>query len=177
MRGLAANFEQVYRGPGVSERRERGRLFLQRPRRMRWEYDPKPGKLFIVNNGEVWFYSPADREATHAESSNLSDARFPFLFLLGQANLRREFRSISFADQQNGAGGARTLRLIPARQVNGLREIYLQALPDGQITVLTLVDQSGATSEVSLTNVSENYVAPATAFDFHPPPGVTVRRQ
>jgi outer membrane lipoprotein carrier protein len=178
MRGLAADFEQVYRGPGARERRERGRLFLQRPRRMRWEYDPKPGKLFIVNGREVWFYSPADREATHAETSSVNDARFPFLFLLGQTNLRRDFRSITFADQQGaGEARARVLRLIPAANVGGLREIYLTVIPDGQITKLNLVDETGATSEVSLTNASENFIAPASAFDFHPPPGVTVRRQ
>ena len=64
MRGLAAEFEQTYTVPGVRGRSERGRLVLQRPRRMRWEYDPKPGKLFIVNGREVWLYIPADREAT-----------------------------------------------------------------------------------------------------------------
>ena len=178
MRGLAADFEQVYRGPGARERRERGRLFLQRPRRMRWEYDPKPGKLFIVNGRDVWFYSPADREATHALTNNVSDARFPFLFLLGQTNLRRDFRSITFADQQ-GAGdvGARVLRLIPAASVGGLREIYLTVIPDGQIIKLNLVDETGATSEVSLINTSENFIAPASAFEFHTPTGVTIRRQ
>src|SRR2546421_12095310 len=55
MRGLAAEFEQAYNAPGTYERRERGRLILQRPRLMRWEYDPKPGKLFIVKGREVWF--------------------------------------------------------------------------------------------------------------------------
>jgi outer membrane lipoprotein carrier protein len=177
MRGLAADFEQVYRGPGARERRERGRLFLQRPRRMRWEYDPKPGKLFIVNGREVWFYSPADREATHALTDSVSDARFPFLFLLGQTNLRREFRSITFADQQGADDDARVLRLIPAANVVGLREIYLTVLSDGQIVKLALVDEAGASSEVSLSNVSENFTAPTTAFEFHPPTGVTVRRQ
>jgi outer membrane lipoprotein carrier protein len=178
MRGLAADFEQVYRGPGARERRERGRLFLQRPRRMRWEYDPKPGKLFIVNGREVWFYSPADREATHAETNNVSDARFPFLFLLGQTNLRRDFRSITFAEERGANDvGARVLRLIPAASVGGLREIYLTVMPDGQIIKLNLVDEAGATSEVSLTNARENFVAPASAFEFHPPPGVSVRRQ
>jgi outer membrane lipoprotein carrier protein len=178
MRGLAADFEQVYRGPGARERRERGRLFLQRPRRMRWEYDPKPGKLFIVNGREVWFYSPADREATHAETNNVSDARFPFLFLLGQTNLRRDFRSITFAEERGANDvGARVLRLVPAANVGGLREIYLTVMPDGQIIKLNLVDEAGATSEVSLTNARENFVAPASAFEFHPPPGVSVRRQ
>src|SRR5215210_1739220 len=74
MRGLAAEFTQRYSAPGARERVERGRLVLQRPRRMRWEYDPKPGKLFIVNGRAVWFYVPADREATFADASNVSDA-------------------------------------------------------------------------------------------------------
>jgi outer membrane lipoprotein carrier protein len=177
MRGLAAEFEQRYSAPGMKvERRERGRLVLQRPRRMRWEYDPKPGKLFIVNGRDVWLYIPADREATHADANNVSDARFPFLFLLGQTNLRREFRSVALT-ASNSQSETRTLRLIPRSQSSGLREILLEAFTDGRISKVTLVEQSGSVSEVSLSNVRENFVAPTEAFEFRPPPGVTVRRQ
>ena len=176
MRGLAAEFEQRYSAPGMRELRERGRLVLQRPRRMRWEYDPKPGKLFIVNGRDVWLYIPADREATHADLNNVSDARFPFLFLLGQTNLRREFRSITL--MENGlAGDTDTLRLVPRNTSSGLRELFLEVQPDGRILKVTLVDNAGATSEVALTNVRENFIAPLDAFEFHPPSGVTVRRQ
>ena len=176
MRGLAAEFEQRYSAPGARERRERGRLVLQRPRRMRWEYDPKPGKLFIVNGRDVWLYIPADREATHADLNSVSDARFPFLFLLGQTNLRREFRSITLIEN-NPQGETRILRLIPRAASAGLREIFLEVYTNGRIMKVTLVDNSGAVSEVALSNVRENFVAPADAFEFHPPPGVTVRRQ
>jgi outer membrane lipoprotein carrier protein len=178
MRGLAADFEQRYSGSGVRERRERGRLFLQRPRRMRWEYEPKPGKLFIVNDREVWFYSPADREATRADAAKISDARFPFLFLLGQKNLRREFREIAFAAQDAGAqSGSRTLRLVPKRKDTGIREIYLEVTADGQISKVKQIDEADAVSEFSLMNVHENYLAPPEAFEFKPPPGVNVRKQ
>jgi len=175
MRGLAAEFEQTYSAPGFQRvRRERGRLVLQRPRRMRWEYDPKPGKLFIVNGRDVWLYVPADREATHADLNNVSDARFPFLFLLGQTNLRREFRSITLV-----ASGAetRTLRLVPRGASTGLREIFLEVYTDGRIMKVRLADTAGAVSEVTLSNVRENFIAPSDAFEFRPPPGVTVRRQ
>lgn len=173
MRGLAAEFEQTYSGPGVRVRRESGRLFLERPRRMRWEYDPKPGKLFIVNGREVWFYVPADREATHADASRVSDARFPFLFLLGNTNLRRVFRSITLVEQQ---GDTRTLRLAPRANIPGLREIYLEVLTDATISRIKIVDEAGATSEVVLRNVRENFIAPPEAFQFRPPPGVALRR-
>jgi outer membrane lipoprotein carrier protein len=177
MRGLAAEFEQTYRAPGQRERRERGRLVLQRPRRMRWEYDPKPGKLFIVNGRDVWFYSPADREATRADLSRVSDARFPFLFLLGQTNLRREFRSVTLLGQGGSQSGTSVLRLVPRGNASGLREILLEVHGDGSVLRVTLADSAGATSEVALSNVRENFLAPMDAFEFRPPPGVTVRRQ
>jgi outer membrane lipoprotein carrier protein len=177
MRGLAAEFEQKYSAPGLQrERRERGRLVLQRPRRMRWEYDPKPGKLFIVNGRDVWLYIPADREATHADLNSVSDARFPFLFLLGQTNLRSEFRSLTLMESSLQTE-TRTLRLVPRSAASGVREIFLEVFSDGRIMKATLVDNAGATSEVTLSNVRENFIAPADAFEFRPPPGVTVRRQ
>jgi outer membrane lipoprotein carrier protein len=176
MRGLAAEFEQTYSAPGTRERRERGRLVLQRPRLMRWEYDPKPGKLFIVNGRDVWFYVPADREAIHADVNNVSDARFPFLFLLGQTNLRREFRSITLIETSEQSE-TRTLRLVPRNTSSGLREIFLEVYPDGRIVKVKMLDEAGATSEVALTNARENFMAPADAFEFRPPPGVTVRTQ
>jgi len=176
MRGLAAEFEQVYSAPGGRERRERGRLVLQRPRRMRWEYDPKPGKLFIVNGRDVWLYIPADREATHADLNDVSDARFPFLFLLGQMNLRRQFGSITLTG--NGSQSeTRVLRLVPRGSSTGLREIFLEIFTDGRILKVRMVEESGAVSEVTLSSVRENFIAPAEAFTFTPPPGVTVRRQ
>lgn len=178
MRGLAADFEQTYTGPGVREKRERGRLFLQRPRRMRWEYEPKPGKLFIVNDREVWFYSPQDREATRADATKISDARFPFLFLLGQKKLRSEFREIVIAADDWGApSGTVRLRLVPKRKDIGIREIFLDVKPDGQIMRIQQTDDANAVSEFSLFNVRENFVAQADAFEFRPPPGVIVRMQ
>ncbi len=176
MRGLAAEFEQTYTPQsGQQPVRERGRLFLARPRRMRWEYE---GKLFIVNGSAVWFYVPADREATLADAGSISDERFPFLFLLGQTNLRRAFRTVTLVEQSSTrTDGARTLRLVPQINAGGVREIFLDVKPDGQIMKVKLMDWGGAVSEFALENVRENYVAPPDAFDFRPPPGVTVRRK
>jgi outer membrane lipoprotein carrier protein len=173
MRGLAAEFEQVYTGASGRVRRERGRLFLARPRKMRWEYAEK---LFIVNGRDVWLYAVADREATHADTGGVSDERFPFLFLLGQTNLRRSFRSIAISESDSSTD-ARTLRLIPRQRTGDLQELFLEVTTDGRILKVKMLDALGSTSEILLRNVRENYVAPADAFQFTPPPGVTVRRQ
>ena len=106
---------------------------------------------------------------------SVSDERFPFLFLLGATNLRKLFRSISLVEQ-SGAQEARTLRLVPRDKVAGLREVFLEVFNDGRISRIRILDEGGATSEVTLMNVHENFIAPAEAFLFRPPPGVTVRR-
>jgi len=132
----------------------------------------------VVNDREVWFYSPADREATRADAARISDARFPFLFLLGQKNLRRQFRTIEFASLDAGpSGSTRILRVIPRSTNTGIREILLEVTNEGQIRKVRQIDEANATTEITLKNVQENNVAPAEAFQFHPPPGVNVRRQ
>lgn len=176
MRGLAADFEQKYLAPGMRERREHGHLILLKPRRMRWEYKSNPAKLFIVSGRDVWLYVPTDREATHATIDSVSDARFPFLFLLGQTNLRREFRSISLMAPSSSSETS-VLRLVPRKSPAELREILLEVYPDGRILRIKTVDQTGASSEVTLKEIRENFVAPLDAFEFRPPPGVTVRTQ
>jgi outer membrane lipoprotein carrier protein len=177
MRGLAAEFEQTYLAPGGGQRRESGRLFLARPRRMRWEYDPVPGKLFVVNGRELWFYSPADREATHADVGAVSDSRLPFLFLLGQTRLRSEFKSIELLPGPGSDPNMHRLRLKPRRVVMGLREIIIDVDHNGMISSIKMLEEGGAVSEFLLQNVRENYVAPANAFEFRPPVGVLIRRQ
>jgi outer membrane lipoprotein-sorting protein len=97
---------------------------------------------------------------------------------LGQKHLRRQFQDIAFASQDGGtSGNIRTLRLVPKRKDTGIREIYLEVTKDGQISKVRQTDEANAVSEFVLLNVNENYVAPAEAFEFHPPPGVNVRRQ
>jgi outer membrane lipoprotein carrier protein len=175
LKSLAAEFEQTYFVNGMPSRRERGRLFLQRPGRMRWEYDSN--KLFVVNQRDVWLYIPADRQATHSDTRSISDSRFPFLFLLGRTNIRSGFSSVEFLHTENGSPGIQTLRLIPRRRDAGLRELFLTCDNEGRISSVRMVEGSGTTSEVLLRNTQENAGIVENAFDFQPPPGVKVLRQ
>jgi outer membrane lipoprotein carrier protein len=175
LRSLAVEFEQTYSVNGMPARREKGRLFLQRPGRMRWEYDSN--KLFVVNQRDVWLYIPADRQATHSDTRSISDSRFPFLFLLGRTNIRSSFSSVELLPTENGSSGIQTLRLIPRRRDAGLRELLLSCDNEGRISSVRMVEESGATSEVLLRNTQENAGIAESAFDFQPPPGVTVLRQ
>jgi outer membrane lipoprotein carrier protein len=173
--GLAADFEQIYSLPGQAPRHETGRLFLARPRLMRWEYDSN--KLFVVNDREVWWYVPADREATHADVRSVNDSRLPFLFLLGKPDFQRNFTGIELVTRDNQEVGQQTMRLRPKRSDTGIKEILLTCDSNGAISQVRLSEESGGTSQIFLRNVRENFQSPAAAFTFVPPPGVRIRRQ
>jgi len=142
---------------------------------MRWEYDSN--KLFVVNDREVWWYVPADREATYADVRSVSDSRLPFLFLLGKPDFQRNFTGIELVTQDNQQEGLQTLRLLPRRSNTGIKEILLTCDRNGAISQVRLTEESGGTSQIFLRNVRENFHSPAAAFTFVPPPGVTIRRQ
>jgi outer membrane lipoprotein carrier protein len=175
LRSLAAEFEQTYFVNGKPARRETGRLFLQRPGRMRWEYDSS--KLFVVNQRDVWLYIPADRQATHSDTRSINDSRFPFLFLLGRTNIRSSFSSVELVKSDYETRGMLTLRLIPKRRDAGLRELFLSCDIEGRISRVRMVEESGATSEVLLRNAQENAGIAQSAFEFKPPQGVEILRQ
>jgi outer membrane lipoprotein carrier protein len=85
-------------GGGPARRSESGRLMLQKPGRMRWEYSQPPGKLFISDGKLMWLYTPAGPSG-HPRAEKMKvresdDMRAPLAFLLGKLNFEKEFRNL-----------------------------------------------------------------------------------
>ena len=85
-------------GGGPARRSESGRLVLQKPGRMRWDYSQPKGKLFISDGKFMWLYTPAGPSGhPRAEKMKLQesdDMRAPLAFLLGKLNFEKEFRNL-----------------------------------------------------------------------------------
>ncbi len=90
-------------GGGPARRSESGRLMLQKPGRMRWDYSQPKGKLFISDGKFMWLYTPAG--AHRAEKMKLQesdDMRAPLAFLLGKLNFQKEFRNLQARPEGRG---------------------------------------------------------------------------
>lgn len=60
---LRADFVQVSRTAALGdEHRQRGRVVLKRPRKMRWEFQSPDTKLFVTDGQTMWVWSPADNQ-------------------------------------------------------------------------------------------------------------------
>jgi len=178
MQGIAADFTQTYQGPDGRLLKESGRLLLKRPRKARWDYTNPERKVFISDGKEIYFYVYGEKEASKAAIKESVDPQIPFLFLLGQGNLRRDFSRIEIpGDVQPVAPGDVVLKLVPRRAPEDFKELLAEVNPVSlEVRRLVILSRNGSRMDFLLTNIRENYVAPDTEFTFTPPPGVIVRR-
>src|SRR5215216_2972741 len=84
MRGLDAEFVQIFQGANGQTARETGRLLLKRPGKARWEYTSPERKLFVSDGKNIYFYVEGERQATETTIKESVDPQIPFLFLLGR---------------------------------------------------------------------------------------------
>src|SRR5215216_1986027 len=64
MRGLEAEFVQIYQGANGQTARETGHLLLKRPGKARWQYTSPERKLFVSDGSKIFFYVEGERQAT-----------------------------------------------------------------------------------------------------------------
>src|SRR5262245_2523819 len=101
---LSLEFTQIYNSPSEGTRRESGYLLLKKPGKMRWDYKEPEYKTFISNGRVMYEYVPSDKYATKTQVKESVDMRVPFMFLLGQGNLKGDFKKIEFAQEAPAKG-------------------------------------------------------------------------
>ena len=178
MRGLDAEFAQVYHGPDGRVIRESGHLLLKRPGKARWDYNQPEKKVFVSDGRNVYFHAEGEKHATQASVKESADPQIPFLFLLGRGNLRRDFSRIETAnDERPVQAGNVVLRLVPKRAPQEFKQLLVEVDPSSfEVRRMVIFEQSGARMDFILSNVRENYIAPDAQFQFAPPPGVVVKK-
>lgn len=178
MRGLEAEFVQIFHGANGQNARETGRLLLKRPGKARWEYTSPERKLFVSDGKNIFFYVEGERQATQTTIKESVDPQIPFLFLLGRGNLRRDFSAIEFvASEQPAGAGNILLRLVPKRAPEEFKQLLVEVAPSSfEVRRMVIFERNGSRMDFLLSNVRENFLAPDSQFQFTPPEGVTVRR-
>jgi outer membrane lipoprotein carrier protein len=172
---LSADFTQVHTSRDQRERRESGSLLLKKPGRMKWNYTTPEEKQFISDGKWLYEYVAAEKAVTRSPIKEAGDLRAPFAFLLGQGNLRREFRRIEFANESPVKASNKVLRLIP-RHLQDFDELRVELDPNTfQIARLSIIEPDSDRSDFIFSNIKENIPAPSAEFTFKAPPGVEVR--
>jgi len=167
-RTLEGRFSQsLISGAFGSGMEDSGRLYIERPGRMRWDYaEPEP-KVALVDGRKTWLYLEEDR-VLQLGSLDEQDDLLPML-LAGEGRLSELFQP-SLVE-----GEPFRLRLVPASGSDALEEIVLTVRPPHfAIEVAEVLDGAGNRMLYRFSKLRRNRGLPEGVFEFVPPPGTEI---
>ncbi len=167
-----ARFEQVVLDEGRNVLQETsGKMWIARPGKFRWEYDPPYQQLIVGDGKKVWVYD-LDLEQITVRDMGGALGDTPAILLAGKGNLDDTFVVKKLGDQ----GKLGWVQLLPKRTDGGFEDIRL-GFEAGRLRILELIDAFGQMTRITLHNASENTQLNKQRFVFEPPAGVDIIRE
>ncbi len=160
-------FEQTYTGQGRPPRTESGKLYLKKPRRMRWEYENPPGKLFLSDGKDIYFFSPTANRVEKMPLKESGDMRTPLAFLMGRLDLHRDFREF----RTHPEGDRLHITAIPKSKKAPYTEVVFVVNSSFQIRRLSIHGQDGSVMEFRFSGEKVNPPLAGQLFHFVMPAG------
>jgi len=176
IKDFSADFVHAYEGGALRKKlTERGRLFVKKPGKMRWEYKSPEEKLFVSDGTKMYSYLPQDKQVIVSTVPPEDEATTPSLFLAGKGNLTRDFTP-SLVDLPKGMpAGSVTLKLVPRNRQRDYDWLMLVLDPSTlAFRGLVTVDGQGGISTFSFANLKENSGLADKEFTFKIPRGVDI---
>ena len=170
---MKANFQESYNGAGLT-RNESGELWLQKPGKMRWQYEQPTPKLFIVDGKNAYFYVPSEHQARRMPAKKLDDFRSPLRYLLGHTKLQNEFNNLQLSTSPPKQGGDAVLEGVPKGMEDRVQQVLLEITPSDEISRIRVEEIDGSVTEFQFSDMQENLAIKADLFHFSPPPGVEI---
>src|SRR5262249_44872377 len=155
LRTLKTDFQEIYNGAGLA-RSESGELWLQKPGKMRWQYEQPTPKLFVVDGKNAFFYVPSERQARRMPAKKLDDFRSPIRYLLGHTKLQKEFTKLAISSQAPKQPGNVVLEGIPKGMEERVQQVLLEITPADQISRIYIEELDGSVTEFIFRNIQEN---------------------
>ena len=174
LRSLQADFEQSYFSASLATPLlERGRLFLQKPDRMRWEYREPERNIYVYKEGVSLAYFPEDNQLFRHTLSPEEKDWAVFSLLTGRAGLIETY-TIEAAEFPTDKKASVQLKLIP-REEGELSYILIETDPrTWLLEKAVFLDWAGNKQEFRFSGYKLNPRLDAGLFDFKAPPGCEI---
>lgn len=173
---LSARFRQEVPLQNVGiVRKAAGRVYFQRPLRMRWDYR-EPGEQLFLADGRYFYFRPPDSAQVFRREidEGALGGRIPLLLLFGKGDITEYFRVEEVTPLKGGKETA--LRMVP--KGDGAPEVRRVDLvvdaADLAIREIHLYDRMGGANHLYLDDVVVDPSLPADLFRFREQQGVEV---
>jgi len=173
-RTLEARFEQTLvsgaLGGGLVER---GRVYLDRPGRLRFDYTEPERKVAIVVDDRTWLYLAGERQLLLGRLGAEGDL-LPAL-LAGAKPLAQLFEATFDTGGPPPSDAPYRLALRPRGAAEGLERIVVTLrAPTFALESAEVLDAAGNRMDYAFSAVHRNGRLPRGAFAFEPPPGTEI---
>ena len=153
-----------------------GRLYMQTPGKMRWEYEQDDQLLVTGGLGrEMYHFFPDDNQVQVYQSEQMSGSDIPILYLTGRGSLRRDFNIEHVEWGPTLSPGNVQLELQPQRGGASFERLILEVEPM-QATIVRLVkfDNLRNTIDYQFQDVEFDVGLDDALFEFEIPDGADV---
>jgi outer membrane lipoprotein carrier protein len=152
---------------------ETGRLYLERPGKLRWDYLEPEKKIALLLGDRTALYLEDERLMSRGRLSG-EQGLFPRL-LAGRDRVDALFAASLLATPSTGGRGSYRLKLVPKGEHAATTEVTLTLRPpEFAIESAELLDETGNRTTYSFSGVRRNRALPEGLFAFEPPPGTEV---
>ncbi|MDZ7852253.1 MAG: outer membrane lipoprotein chaperone LolA [Halomonas sp.] len=166
-----ADFEQqILDGSGQRLQEARGRMWLSRPGKFRWEVDAPYEQLVVSAGEEVTLYDP-DLEQATVQALDQRVTHTPALLLSGSADELTGSYDVTRVQQ----GSSETFTLVP-KDPDTLFEELQMTFRGEVLNLLQMTDSTGQRTAIEFDNVRMNEPLDDRHFVFEIPDGTDVIR-
>jgi outer membrane lipoprotein-sorting protein len=167
---FTANFVQTYAPAGFSTAApETGRVTLQSPDQVRFDYDGPEGKLFTFDGKAARQYVAADRQMIVKTLAAADRDRLPLLFFESPESIQKRY-DVAASPGQNGL----TELALTLKAGGEPAQILLSVAPAGDVKRLVVTDAEGNRTAFTFSQKTAGPRRPASDFAPRPPAGTKV---
>jgi outer membrane lipoprotein carrier protein len=171
---FSANFHQSVTSAASSMATEAsGRLYYEKPRQMRWEYEKPEPQLFIANHQLAWLYVPSEKQISLSDSKKIFSHPLAQTFFEGVAGLKKYYQVT--LDHSRSDKDLAVLKLLPKIEDPEIKTLYLSI--DQQtyrISIIEVHNALGNINRISLHTQKAVASLDPKLFQLEIPPSVDV---
>jgi len=151
-----------------------GKVYIKKGGKMFWDYKTPEPQQIILDNGTLWVYQPAEKQAMKNSFSPLSSHVVVDLFR-GKLDIRKKFKVSRLRETAVQKPGNVVLLLIPKVYDPTIRSLVLEVDPADFLIVKTVLeDELGTRTTLVFDAVKVDTGIADAFFSFTPPSGVDV---
>lgn len=172
---FTASFQQSVSSATVStmSTEASGKLYYEKPRQMRWEYDKPEPQIFVANRQLAWLYVPSEKQISLSDSKKIFSHPLAQTFFEGVGVLKKHYEVT--LDHRQSSSETAVLKLVPRKEDPEIKTLFLSVeMQTYRIVTIEVHNALGNANRISLDALKAVASLDARLFQMEIPPSVDV---